>query len=221
MEKQQGPSLAELSLEKERASRARYEECVAMDWHPTPQPPVAPVSQSRAFAPFQPEHRKGQLFGQAPVAEEPSAFWYKVPPAPITPAHRLRNPPHQPHIQPASDEAKEKFFSPSSMGKSLPIMTKKDRQDFPMADQKFFPTTTQPVDEDALTSMMTGFSLGDDTSPPKTGFFDNKVAKSSLAAAASVLGLSYAAWYVYQRDTPNAYKSMYEVEQALRESQGS
>ena len=177
-----------MPLGREKAALARYAECEAMDWHPTP--PVQPVSQHRAFAPDQPAQRSTQLFGQAPVAAEPSAFWYKVPPAPITPAHRLRNPPNQPRIQVASAESKDEFLIP--MGKKIPTLPPKKQKspEYYLAQQKFFPIAERGVDETDLADLMTGFSLGEDPTPPKTGLSYWQVVQ--FASFCGALGLALA-----------------------------
>jgi hypothetical protein len=165
----QSPSTSpsHLALEREKAALARYAECEEMDWHPTQ--PIQLVSQHRAFAPDQPVQRSTQLFGQEPVAADPSTFWYKVPPAPITPAHRLRNPPNQPRISPASVESKEKLFAP--LGKRIPTLRPEAEKpkEYYLAQQKFFPVATRGVDENDLADMMGGFSLREDIIPPQTG----------------------------------------------------
>ncbi|KAH6674590.1 Ima1 N-terminal domain-containing protein, partial [Halenospora varia] len=85
-----------------------------MEWDPTPQ------SKYRAFAPRPKDHGGSTLlgqpgsnkFGQTPVTDNPNPFWYKnLPPAPITPAHRLRNPPNQPRLNISPNEVKENFFN--------------------------------------------------------------------------------------------------------------
>ena len=51
---------------------------------------------------FQPSSAKpgNRAFGASPTTLENSAFWYKVPAAPVNPAHKLRNPPNAPMIRP-------------------------------------------------------------------------------------------------------------------------
>lgn len=74
-----------------------------MEWKPQ-------TSQYRAFQPAQ-APRQSQLFNQAPVVPNQSPFWYKgLPPAPISQAHKARNPPNAPRLQPRSQEAKKNFF---------------------------------------------------------------------------------------------------------------
>lgn len=63
-----------------------------MDWSPT-------QSQHRAFSSFQPGPARKLKFGETPVQDRPGVFWAKVPPAPITPAQRVFNPPNLPVIR--------------------------------------------------------------------------------------------------------------------------
>jgi hypothetical protein len=64
-----------------------------MDWSPS-------TSQHRAFSSFRGPDPANQGFSQAPTSEERrGAFWYRVPPAPVAPAHRLFNPPQQPRLR--------------------------------------------------------------------------------------------------------------------------
>lgn len=74
-----------------------------MEWKPL-------SSQYRAFQPAR-APRQPQLFSQAPVGPDQSLLWYKgLPPAPISPAHKVRNPPNVPRLQAPSQEAKKNFF---------------------------------------------------------------------------------------------------------------
>ncbi|KAK3297847.1 Ima1 N-terminal domain-containing protein [Chaetomium fimeti] len=95
-----------------------------MDWSPTPTTPFAPPSAltpaapPSALTPFTPAdpssstsassrhrafntrgQRSSQGFGQAPVEPRAGPFWYRVPPAPTTPAQRVFNPPNQPRLR--------------------------------------------------------------------------------------------------------------------------
>ncbi|KOS17699.1 Integral inner nuclear membrane protein ima1 [Escovopsis weberi] len=76
----------------------------AMDWSPIP----AVRSTHRALQ--TPTSTTGSRpFGQSPVQPNSKPFWFKVPPAPVNPARRLRNPPNAPLLRqkqgpPAADE---------------------------------------------------------------------------------------------------------------------
>lgn len=118
-----------------------------MEWKPH-------GSRYRAFQPAQ-APRQSQLFSQAPVVPDQSPFWYKgLPSAPISQAHKARNPPNAPRLQPRSQEAKKNFFdcvtgrqpnsplSESTAGAleiEYPSVT--PRREIEFAQQKFFPPT--------------------------------------------------------------------------------
>ncbi|WQF82259.1 Putative integral inner nuclear membrane protein ima1 [Colletotrichum destructivum] len=68
----------------QKPSQPQYAE--EMDWSPT-------QSKHRAFNDFGPPKAPNQVFGQPDPGPNSSPFWYKVPPAPITPAQKLRNGP--------------------------------------------------------------------------------------------------------------------------------
>ncbi|PNH32691.1 hypothetical protein BJF96_g3881 [Verticillium dahliae] len=63
------------------AAHVQYSE--EMEWSPT-------QSRHRAFNDFGAPGRQSQAFGDSPTNPSASPFWYKVPPAPTTPAERLR-----------------------------------------------------------------------------------------------------------------------------------
>ncbi|CRK27676.1 hypothetical protein BN1708_014910 [Verticillium longisporum] len=63
------------------AAPVQYSE--EMEWSPT-------QSRHRAFNDFGAPGRQSQAFGDSPTNPSASPFWYKVPPAPTTPAERLR-----------------------------------------------------------------------------------------------------------------------------------
>ncbi|KAK4242205.1 hypothetical protein C8A03DRAFT_11593 [Achaetomium macrosporum] len=79
-----------------------------MDWSPTPTSSSSSYftsdasglkSQYRAFNTQ--GQRQSQPFGSAPTEPREKPFWYRVPPAPTTPAQRVFNPPNQPRLRPS------------------------------------------------------------------------------------------------------------------------
>lgn len=80
-----------------------------MDWSPS-------ASQHRAFSTYNPYKVKNTnpRFSDTPIEPKPGPIWYKVPPAPTTPAQRLRNPPMKPIIRESPKETKENFFQQSN-----------------------------------------------------------------------------------------------------------
>lgn len=67
-----------------------------MDWTPSQQP-------------FQPAPPKPQL--AIPTIAQPSPFYGRLPPAPLSQAHKLRNPPNQPTFRQATAAQKQSFFN--------------------------------------------------------------------------------------------------------------
>jgi hypothetical protein len=107
-----------------------------MEWTPS-------QSEYRAFNSGLSTQREAQHFNQAPSGPQPSTFWYKVPPAPITPARKLRNPPNKPLLSAPSDEVKQNFFNQMTMDMQqspTPLPDAKSiRKDYQFAQPKFFP----------------------------------------------------------------------------------
>lgn len=68
----------------QRTQQVQYSD--EMDWSPTQS-----QSQHRAFS-SSISNGANRPFGESPTQPENSPFWYKVPPAPLAPAQRLRNP---------------------------------------------------------------------------------------------------------------------------------
>ena len=149
-----------------------------MDWSPEPS---QPASQHRAFTENLPvdndavffgratAQKNTNLFGQSPVVPQSAAFWYKVPPAPIAPAHQLRNPPNQPRMRVASREQKENFFndisrrSPSTQDPpetATSVKYDSQPQEIEFAQQKFFAPDAPSKDHDDLVDALNGWSLG-------------------------------------------------------------
>jgi hypothetical protein len=133
-----------------------------MEWTPT-----ETQSQHRAFNSPQSVQRTSESFGRAPMVEQPSPFWYKVPPAPVTPAQRLRNPPNQPSLRVSSQEVKENFFNRvthRSLGSDTSVQKAHTRKEdtqhtIEFAKQKFFAPNTPSEAGNSLADLLTGFSL--------------------------------------------------------------
>ncbi|KAK3371780.1 Ima1 N-terminal domain-containing protein [Lasiosphaeria ovina] len=80
--------LLNLSSSRVPSAAPQYEQ--EMDWSPT-------QSKYRAFNTY--GQRQTQGFGEAPTEEHKGTFWYRVPPAPTTPAQLVYNPPNQPLLR--------------------------------------------------------------------------------------------------------------------------
>lgn len=129
-----------------------------MDWSPS----QSTQSQHRAFAPIvNNANSNTKLFSQTPVEPQNSPFWYKVPPAPISLAHQLRNPPNQPRLRVSSQEVKENFFRnvARKSGPEDSVQPDGSQQDFAFAQQKFFPPPPPSEGGNSLADLMTSFSL--------------------------------------------------------------
>ena len=162
-----------------------------MDWSPAP---LEPKSQHRAFTDNLPINKDAvffglaqpqkntKLFGQSPVAPEAGTFWFKVPPAPITPAQQLRNPPNQPRMRTVSDDQKQNFFhEPRSASTQQPPKRSRSgnygsrQNEVEFAKQTFFAPESPSEGHDDLVSALSGWSLGD-----SNGQHDELVEKSKV-----------------------------------------
>ncbi|KAL0941568.1 uncharacterized protein CTRU02_204331 [Colletotrichum truncatum] len=130
-----------------------------MDWSPT-------QSKHRAFNDFGPPKAPNQVFGQPPQGPNASPFWYKVPPAPIAPAQRLRNGPKPLITKPVE---KQSIFATSSMNASNAHAAadgdKEKLGDVAFAQPKFFaPSASNPSDpRSSLADLLnSSFSLSQD-----------------------------------------------------------
>ncbi|KAK2625105.1 hypothetical protein QTJ16_005474 [Diplocarpon rosae] len=122
-----------------------------MDWVPT----VPQKTISQPFNAPQPPQHETQSFGETPVGGQTSPFWFKVPPAPITPAHRLRNPPNQPQFKAPSKEARSVFTAGRSALTNVPSRSED------MAQQRLFFDEKPSEGEEALAGMMGSFSIAE------------------------------------------------------------
>ncbi|RDW60776.1 hypothetical protein BP6252_12159 [Coleophoma cylindrospora] len=138
-----------------------------MDWSPD-------ISEHRAFQPIQTEDlRQTGSFNQAPPAPETSAFWYKVPPAPMSQSQRLLKQKQPPNFRATSRETKENFFinmtrksgqSPSTRPANRLEADEDGATSFNMAPPKFFPPT-EGDERDSLADCFGSFSVSDN--PPE------------------------------------------------------
>lgn len=170
-----------------------YDDRDQMDWSP-----VIPQTQHRAFN--TPRSLQGsynsQLFGQTPVAEKSSVFWAKVPPAPISQAHRLRNPPNQPRLRVSSQEVKENFFNNITRKKSVPDQTAANgavqpRHEVEFSQQKFFAPIPPSEEADSLADTFKGFSLSSREEAPRQKP-ERQIRVRPLVSLFLAIGLLYA-----------------------------
>lgn len=137
----------------------QYEE--EMDWSPT-------QSKHRAFSSFRPEGPGQQGFSQAPTEAKKGHFWYRVPPAPTTPAQRLFNPPNQSRLRKISVARPEISFrgaNDRTMREitSEPEATTERSKPVTFAEPAFFPPMASNDPRNSLSDMFNeGFTLRPD-----------------------------------------------------------
>lgn len=134
-----------------------------MDWSPS-------GSQHRAFSTHNPYKVKNPNprfantplgFGDTPIDPKPGAFWYKVPPAPTTPAQRLRNPP-KPVIRESPKERQDSFFASPRRALDLGGGSQQNDSGFVLKDASFHAPGPKDDPRDGLSSMMGSFSISPD-----------------------------------------------------------
>ncbi|KAH7407688.1 Ima1 N-terminal domain-containing protein [Cadophora sp. MPI-SDFR-AT-0126] len=154
-----------------------------MEWLPT-------VPQTSSFRVFTPPSRPetAQKFNESPVGDKTSPFWYKVPPAPITPAHRLRNPPNKPTF--VSQQVKENFFTTKPSTK-FSIDTGRSGMD--MRQQSLFVPEKPSPEGDLLSGMMGSISISEGDAPSRKEV-SNRIGVAMLGVAAAGL----ASWCLFQ-----------------------
>jgi hypothetical protein len=148
-------TLPENALASARAVARVQQTSDEMDWSPTQSP-------YRAFNSYRPHTTQNAGFGQAPVEPQNGPIWFKVPPAPISPAERRLKPAAGPIRR--SPLAKEDFrfrpARPSNQG--LAEASNQELQDdVAFAQPKLF---TRSQDKDSRVNKLTdmfdrGFSL--------------------------------------------------------------
>lgn len=116
-----------------------------MDWSPT----QAKQSKYRAFNDFGPPGRDKQGFNESPTNVDAGNFWFKVPPAPKPPLHKLMDA-SKPVIREKPAEKESVFFSgrnpiqPGENGKSAPKAKVAFAQPAFFADQAIATSSNDP-----------------------------------------------------------------------------
>ncbi|KAF6806635.1 hypothetical protein CSOJ01_08701 [Colletotrichum sojae] len=148
--------------QQQQQPQVQYSE--EMDWSPT-------QSRHRAFNDFGPPKAPNQVFGQPSPGPSANPFWYKVPPAPVTPAQKLRAP--KPLI--TKPVEKKSIFATSSMSAGRPDAENNDEKpgsrDVAFANPTFFaPSTSNPSDpRSSLADLLnTSFTLSHDDDDAET-----------------------------------------------------
>lgn len=167
-----------------------------MDWSPT-------QSQHRAFNSFQPGSTRKMKFGETPVQDRPGVFWAKVPPAPITPAQRVFNPPNPPVIRASPSSTTNAIrFQGASGGPALrkPQVATSPTTEFAQPKLLLRPTSDE---RDSLADMFTrSFSLDPDpeedrqnAQPQQGPPFTHNLAYLTFGLCLAVLGnWAYTYW---------------------------
>ncbi|KAM0312321.1 hypothetical protein ACHAO8_006445 [Botrytis cinerea] len=168
----------------------KLQEGEEMDWDPT----VTRVNHDfnirhRALDQISNHETSVQHFGQSPSHSQspapfngPSPFYGKLPAAPISPAHRLRNPPNRPRLEAPSAQRKENFFN-SMTQKHAFGQTSNNHHEIQIANPKLHVPEPKAYQLDAGFEEAFGkFSLKENEDLPT-----QEIAKLSLGKA---LGLS-------------------------------
>jgi hypothetical protein len=112
--------------------------------------------------------RRVSALQASPRHQEQSPFRGHLPPAPVGPAHKLRNPPNKPSFQKVSDSRQRAFFDSMTKNNGLhrnqspEASHTSQRQDIQIAPPQFFASSQE---ETGLESLFTGLiSLSDEPS---------------------------------------------------------
>ncbi|KAL6357379.1 hypothetical protein LRP88_07538 [Fusarium phalaenopsidis] len=132
-----------------------------MDWTPTESPVP---SQHRAFREAPLSNGPRPAFGESPVGNEQSPFWYKVPAAPTTPSQRLRNPPNAPVLRGKPVEQESIFFRGAA--KAQAHRQQEDESDVSFKPPSFFAPQRSNDEANSLADMLSqSFSLSQESQP--------------------------------------------------------
>lgn len=149
-----------------------------MDWTPTQS-----QSQHRAFADL-PSNGAKRAFGEAPLHPESSPFWYKVPPAPINPSQRLRNPPNAPVLRSKPAEKESVFFTSKSQAQRR--NNDEDNRGVTFKEASFF-SSPEDTEANSLADLLNqSFSLGHETEDKAHGSRPISGWKTTSGSAADV-----------------------------------
>lgn len=140
-------------------------------------------------------------YNQTPTLES-SPFWYKIPPAPVTPAQRLRNPTNRSSIEVPSTINKQNFFCGLNSLKtnnhrlaSENKIPKNTKENFVLSQPKFFPPENLSEPETVLADLFTGITLdnSEDSGPnlPHLSKFHKMIRNFTLAALIPIIIFSF------------------------------
>lgn len=100
-----------------------------MDWTPSQQP-LQPIMENQLTI--------------SSTMPQPSPFYGRLPPAPLSQAHKLRNPPNQPTFRQATDAQKQSFFSRRR--------SRLDRDSISEASTECFDSPTKTINQSEVAS---------------------------------------------------------------------
>ncbi len=131
---------------------------------PTP-PPESPASDSMDWTPTQKTFNPAPprlISQQQPATVEPSPFYGRLPQAPISRAHQLRNPPNQLSFRKASEKQQQNFFKGVARQSSEAGVDDESptKGSIDMAPPKYFVQTRADTGLESLFDA--AFSLGDE-----------------------------------------------------------
>ncbi|KAI1810023.1 hypothetical protein GGS20DRAFT_589990 [Poronia punctata] len=174
-----------------------------MDWSPS-------GSQHRAFSTYNLHRVKNPnpRFNDTPIEQRPGPIWYKVPPAPTSPAQRLRNPPMRPIIRESpkgqGQGQTQNFFQPTE--RQAVNFGGKTQSTLPdIAPPRFFAPEPANDPRDNLSRMFaTSFSLSPD--PEETDVKMEPVPDRTMGRVVELVALlaSLGGW-IFALDTGEKY----------------
>ncbi|KAI0395005.1 hypothetical protein F5Y17DRAFT_425619 [Xylariaceae sp. FL0594] len=179
-----------------RQEPAPVQDYDVMDWSPS-------GSQHRAFSSVNPHKVQNPhpRFSDMPIEPKPGPIWYKIPPAPTTPAQRARNPPMRPIIRESPKEPTERRLFTSTGRKTVDFVSKAESAvpEITLSQPKFFAPEPKNDPRDSLSSMFANtFNLGPDTDPEESDIKPEHIPNRTKARIGEllVLLLALGGWVV-------------------------
>ncbi|QSZ31610.1 hypothetical protein DSL72_001177 [Monilinia vaccinii-corymbosi] len=199
----------------------KLQEGEEMDWDPT----VTRVNHefnirhralntaSRHETPVQPFGQSSSPFQSSASFNGPSPFYGKLPAAPISPAHRLRNPPNRPRLDVPSAKRKENFFNSMTQ---RPAFGKEntDHREIHIADPKLHIENPAAYQLDSTFEEAFGnFSLSDAPKTPTKGIANLSMGKAVglgllFGGLAVVAGALYKTNFLAQNEVSSSLEAI-------------
>ncbi|KAG4029649.1 hypothetical protein MFRU_015g01830 [Monilinia fructicola] len=198
----------------------KLQESEEMDWDPT----VTHVKHDfnirhRALDTASNNETSAQPFGQSSSSFQssvtfngPSPFYGKLPAAPISPAHRLRNPPNRPRLDVPSAQRKENFFNSMTQ---KPAFGKGDpnHREIHIADPKLHVANPAAYQLDSAFEEAFGkFSLSDPPESPTKGMTKLSMGRAvGLSLLLGGLAVGAGAFYKFKSSSQDEVSSSLEA----------